>query len=930
MLRRLVYPDKENAKNAVINYKELNGSITKKNERNLSIISSHSRFLGNYIINYPEILKTVSNTKSLNKKRNFSTYLKSVYSIIDSSKSTADFEKKLRKFKYKELTRIIYREINQISEFRETMEEISDLASAIINGVLKFHKQNLDIDNNFDFVILAMGKLGGRLLNLSSDVDLIYLFKGGEDSDDVFKLSENITKSLSTITEDRFLYRVDLGLRPGGNKSQIAVHVDGAIEHYFYWGETWERAAFIKARPIAGDIELGNYFLDEINPFVYKKSLDFTSIEDLKDMKLKINRLQKKRDVKLGYGGIRELEFFVQALQLVNGGELKNLQGLNTLDALNKLAKLKIINDKVKTELSESYIFLRKLEHSIQLFEELQTHKIPADGNSLIRLSRRLGFNSIEKFEIEYNKTAKIVSKNYENLFYDSTKIVEEKGSEFWEVADFLTDGDIEEDEALESLKNIGFSSPERAIDIMSSLLDPKRGGLTEKGRVVRRKVIPAFLSEIIKSHNPDSALVNLDRFISDIGFRNSIYAVLNENPEIIKLLSRLFSRSGMLSSFLIKYPEYLDTIILKDVTSEYETLDEMIVALKESLDSEEFFEDKLDALRKFRHVELLKLCFRDLNEEIDPVFVGEYLSKVALSVMEVGLILAKNSMKLTKNEKKEIDNIVILGLGKLGGMEMSYNSDLDIIFIYEGNNHELFSKLGQRFISNMSVPTADGYCYKIDLDLRPSGNAGALVTSFDSFKEYHQNIAQLWERQALIRANIAAGNKKLGTKVLNVIKNFVYEKELEPDFYKEIFHLRERIENELAKESEKKVNIKSGKGGLIDIEFLVQMLQLKYGSKYSEIRITNTIKALSELKNLKLISKKDFDVLYDGYLFLKKLENLLRLLHDRSVDDIKNEFFDKLAMEFEFNYDVQTLRKKYDRITNNIRKTYNKYFLDV
>ncbi|NIP29199.1 MAG: bifunctional [glutamate--ammonia ligase]-adenylyl-L-tyrosine phosphorylase/[glutamate--ammonia-ligase] adenylyltransferase, partial [Candidatus Dadabacteria bacterium] len=902
---------------------------SKEHERILSIMSSHSRFLGDSIISNPGILKSLSNNKSLGRKKTYSNYLKSVLTIVNNTDEVDEFAKKLRKLKYKELSRIIYREINELSDFRHTMEEISDLASAFVNGVLEFHRGRMEDIEELEFVILGMGKLGGRLLNLSSDIDLIYLFNNEDESGSVFKLAEQITKTISSITEDRFLYRVDLGLRPGGNKSTIAVHVEGAIEHYYYWGETWERAVFIKARPIAGDIALGDYFLNEINSFVYKKSLDYTSIEDLKDMKIKINRLQKKRDVKLGSGGIRELEFFVQALQLVNAGELRELQGLNTLDALNMMTKLKLIDSQVRDELSECYMFLRKVEHSIQLFEEQQTHKIPSDELSLARLSKRLGFRTIEKFENEYQKISKVVSKNYGNLFYDSTKIVEEKSREFWELADFLTSGDIGEEETIKSLGNLGFKSPDRAIDIMSSLLDPKRGGLTEKGRIIRRKVIPAFLSEIIKSHNPDEALVNLERFVSDIGLRSSIYSVLSENPEIIKLLSKLFSRSGMLSSFLIKYPEYLDAIILKDVTSEYETLEEMIEVLNESVRIEKDFEDKLNALRRFRHVESLKLCFRDLNEEVDPVYVGKYLSRVAKAVMEVGLAMAKKSMKLNKKEKAVIDNIVIIGLGKLGGGEMSYNSDLDIIFIYEGNNHELFSKLGQRFISNLSVPTGDGYCYKIDLDLRPSGNAGALVTSFSSFRDYHKSSAQLWERQSLIRAVVAAGNKELGSKVLKVIDKFVYDRDLEQDFHKEIFNIRSRIENELAKENKKKVNLKTGKGGLIDIEFLVQMLQLKFGSKHKELRVRNTIESLYLLKELNLISKIDFNTLHDGYMFLKKLENLLRLLHDRSINDIKEDDFDKLAVEYGFEDDVNLLRSRYEKITDGIRKTYNKYFLN-
>lgn len=930
MSSKLVYPDKENAKNTVLRFKEINGSIPKSSEKILSLISSHSRFLGNAIINSPEILESLKNKKSLEKKKTFSVYKKSIKKAVDSCKNSKELDKKLRKFKYKELSRIIYREILGFSEFRHILEELSDLASSIVEVALDFHRSKLEVDNKFDFVVLGMGKLGGRLLNLSSDIDLVYLFDNDDGGDTVFKLAENLTKSLSSITEDGFLYRVDLGLRPGGSKSTIAVPIEGAIEHYSYWGDTWERAALIQARPVAGDLELGKYFLNEIEDFIYRRSLDFASIEDLKDMKVKLNRLQKKGDVKLGRGGIREVEFFVQALQLVNGGAVKELRNLNAVDALKVLFKTNLITKDVKFELISNYFFLRKVEHSIQLYDEIQTHKLPTDLQALERLSARLGFSSVGEFEEEYKKVTDVVTKNYENLFYDANKVIDEEGKEFWQLADFLTVGDIEEDEAIEGLKKLGFKSPNQAIDIMYLLLNTRRGGLTEKGKVLRRRIIPAFLSKIVTSHDPDLALVNFERFISTIGFKTSIYSVLCENPEIINVLAKLFTRSGFLSNFLIRYPEYLDTIILKDVRREYESKEEMIEALLEDVNSEENFEDKLNTLRRFKNVESLKLCFRDLNEEVGAEYVGQYLSFIAKSIMEVGLILAKETIKVTKKEKTKLDNMMILGLGKLGGGEMSYSSDLDIIFIYEGDDHELFSRFGQRFISNLSVPTVDGYCYKIDMGLRPSGNAGALVTSFSSFKDYHENSAQLWERQSLIRAIPAAGSQQLGTKVMKIINNFVYERPLENNFHEEIYRIRARMENELAKESKEKVNIKTGKGGLVDVEFLVQMLQLKHGGKYSQLRHTNTLRSLKELFDLNLINKNDFDILKDGYLFLKKLENLLRLLNDRSINDMKNSDFDKIASEFGDEYDSKSLRKRYNRITNDIRKVYNTYFLEV
>jgi len=922
-----VLPNPDNAQNVLERYKETYKRISSKKAEILKMLSSYSCFLGRVVLTDQHVLEYLSQPKNIKNKKTANQILKETDVIRKNIDNEDGLGSQLRQYKYREFSRIIYRDILNLCPFSDIMEELSDLASGIVETALRFYSEELDTDSFGEFVVLGMGKLGGRELNLSSDIDLIYVYRDNGDPNPFFKLAERVTKLLSAVTEDGFLYRVDLALRPGGSKSTVAVPIEGAVEHYFYWGDTWERAAMIKARPIAGDISLGDEFIKEIEPFVYKKFLDYQSIEELKDMKTKLDKLQKKRDVKLGKGGIREIEFFIQALQLVNGGEVKGIRERNSLLALKKLRKLNIIDKEVFESLTSSYLFLRKVEHFIQLVDERQTHKIPGSSEDINILAKRCGLEDKDEFEDLYRENTSSVSKIYKNLFFEPSQQTEEFGKEFWEVADFLTSGNIEEAEAIENLRKLGFKNPESAIDIFSKLLDPRLGALTQGGKLTTKKVIPAFLGEILKSFDPDSALVNLERFISGIGGRSSIYSVLLENPDIIKLLVRLFSTSGYLSNFLIRHPEYLDVITLRDVRTEFASKEEMLESLKASMKEAEDYEDQLDAIRKFRHVETLKICLRDLNGEVDPFYVGKYLSIVAEAVLEVGLHLAWDIVKSGRKGNKKM-NMAILGMGKLGGHEMSYSSDLDVIFIYEGNDHEFYSKLGQKVISILSVPTGEGYAYKIDLDLRPSGRSGALVTSFDSFKEYHENSAQVWERQALVRAMPAAGNKQLGDKIMKAVTHFVYEETYPKDFYKEIYRLRSRMEKELAKETASKVNIKTGKGGTVDIEFLVQMLQLKYGGEYEELRVQNTLDALCALNLNGLIKDKDFKILEEGLYFLKKKENLLRLLHDRSINELYESDFDKLASDLDKNNDGKKLKKEYISKTNRIRKTYDKYFL--
>ena len=520
--------------------------------------------------------------------------------------------------------------------------------------------------------------------------------------------------------------------------------------------------------------------------------------------------------------------------------------------------------------------------------------------------------------------------KNCGNLFFDPGVELEEKGREFWEVADFMAEGNVNREEAISTLGNLGFSAPDDAIEIISSLMDPQRAGLTERGRMLSRKVIPAFLSNIIKLSNQDAALLNLERFISGLGSRMSVYFLLSENPKIIPMLSRLFSRGGMLSDFLIRHPEYLDSIILKDVTQFYDSKDAMAQALGEAVSEEEFFEDKLNALRSFKHIESLKLCFKELSEDLEPIYVGKYLSMVADVVMDSSLELAKDALKCSPGKRKLLDNMVVLGLGKLGGGEMSYVSDLDIIFIYEGDDHELFSKYGQRFISNLSVYTSESFCYKVDVELRPSGNSGTLVASLEAFEEYHNSSAQIWERQALVKARAVAGNRTLGEKVMKIIENFVYAKELAPDFPEEIHRLRGRVEKELANETESRFNLKTGRGGLVDIEFLIQMLQLAHGPANPELRTANTMEAIGALYGAGLIKTDEALTLGEGYLFLRKMGNLLSLFNDRSKNEITRDDFDRMAPEFGGSGgEGGFLMSEYARVTGDIREIYNRYFME-
>lgn len=917
-------PNAANAENTVKRYEDLHGRTGKKKLDALSLLSSFSSFLGRAALRDAEMLDLLTDKDFVGAAKTHADHLAASLALLEGCSQPEKTLAALRKHKYREFARIVLRDITGRAPFTEVMRELSDLASSVVEAVYRLYCTELGLDAGTGFVVMGMGKLGGRDLNLSSDIDIVYYYDDGPDPEAIFKLAEMMTKGMSAVTEEGFLYRVDIALRPGGGKSPIAVSKEGALEHYFYWGDTWERAALIKARPVAGDLELGEGFCAEIESFVYRKDLDYASIEDLKHMKVKLNKLQKPGDVKLGRGGIREIEFFVQALQLVNAGAIPELRSRYTLEALGKLGELGIVSPEVRAELEESYIFLRRVEHNIQLVDERQTHLLPRDACALEVLARMVGFEGAREFTEEYERCTSGVSRIYGELFYEPSGEVERVGEEFWELADFLTVGNVTEAEALGSLSALGFQHPERALELFGALLDPRRGGLTQKGRSLTKRVIPALLHKAISSPAPDAVLMNLERFISSVGLRTNIFAMLAENPDIIELLAKLFSTSGFLSNFLVRHPEYLDVITLSSARREFGTKAEMVEALGEMLSETDDYEEKLDIMRRFKHVETLKLCLRDLNGEIEAGYTGEYISMIADALLETGLSVAAGELGMKRGM---LSKILVLGLGKLGGGEMSYNSDLDLVFIYEGGQHEKYSKLCQRLISVLSIPTGEGFAFKIDTRLRPSGRSGALVTSFESFKDYQEHSAQLWERQALIRTRAVAGSAALGKKVMETIRHEVYDKPLPVDFHAEIDRVRGRMERELARESPKKLNLKTGRGGLVDIEFIVQMLQLRHGGEHPALRTPNTLEALDVMRAEGLMEGSTYTDLRRGLLFLRKVENKLRLHHDRSTNELRHKDFENLAGEMGLDVGDEGLLAIYKRTTERIREIYEGFF---
>jgi glutamate-ammonia-ligase adenylyltransferase len=673
--------------------------------------------------------------------------------------------------------------------------------------------------------------------------------------------------------------------------------------YYESWGQCWERAAMIKARPVAGACDLGNRFLKELEPFIYRRYLDYTTVDELRHMKARIESellsgAGKERNVKLGLGGIREIEFFTQALQLVNGGYEASLRGPSTLPALAELARHNFISAKERDVLIEAYCFLRQVEHKVQIVQEAHAHSIPEKEDEEQALARRLGYRrkgkltEREQFWRDYRRHTQNVRSMFDRLFYSAQKEIEQEvasaAGSVW--------NDLDRKEVVTAaLSKAGFADPLKAYEHLLAVRD---GEVYQPPSARRLKVMrllgPALMNEIINSSAPDRALLNLAEFSHRIGGRTGFLTLLAENPQTMRLLITLFAESQFLTDLFLNRPELIDTLIRVDLTrvekSGEQVLEELRAALAEPID----IEDKLNVLRRHKAEEFIRIGLHDLGGTLDLMQVLTQLSDLADACVQAALDMTFAELARKYGPLPQ-GQFSIVGGGKLGGRELDYNSDLDLIFVYDAGvealssgglpAHEYYVRAGQKLLTFLSAPTEEGIAYKIDMQLRPSGKAGPLVSSLDAFREYHKSSSQLWERQALIKTRHVAGDPSLGREVERITQAFAYGRGLEREEVGEIHHLRMRMERELAGENENRFNLKKGRGGLVDIEFVTQMLQLTHGHRLAKLRRRETLGALKALHDEKILDRDEYRVLADGYLFLRRLDHRLRLERDQSID---------------------------------------------
>ncbi|QPJ63931.1 MAG: bifunctional [glutamate--ammonia ligase]-adenylyl-L-tyrosine phosphorylase/[glutamate--ammonia-ligase] adenylyltransferase [Candidatus Nitrohelix vancouverensis] len=944
----------------------------------LITLFSGSQVLTDTLLQNPSLVDWLGLPETLEESKSRDGLMRDYYDLAGKDYNTEKTPSLLRRFKKREYIRVGLRDLLGTVSFEETVGDISNIADVALQAAYEFAEETLqkkygvpyyeDADgkrHEAEFTVLGMGKLGGRELNYSSDIDIICIYsssKGetvpepGKEGQQVrisnheyfTKLAQLLTKTLHEITPEGAVFRVDLDLRPEGKSGEIANSLASCEIYYQSWGRTWERQALIKARVSAGSEALGNEFYKLVEPFVYRRSLDFSAIKEIKSMKLKINDSLKARhkgqaNIKLGFGGIREIEFIVQAYQLIFGGRNISLREPNTLRVLKRLRSREFINADDYSKLKDAYIFLRNLENRVQISFGLQTHDLPKGESRLRSLAKKMRIEGepeqlSARLMEQFNFHTEFVGKMFAELFADEEdQSAAENASREWTQ-------DVERNSALseEHLKRLGFAEPPRTLIFLKSLREGKEfSHPSEKSLQVFDAVYPRLMESCLKSPNPNSALENLVKFMESSGARESYMSLFESNEKLLELILILLGGSNLLAEILIKQPGLVDVVMDMEAIYRFKSPERICEDLEKQLHFLQDLDAKKIALRRFKQAEELRVGLRYLIGEVDIMSTMEDLSNLADIFLQSICGLAFEEAKRKTGESGP-DNFAIVTLGKHGGRELNFGSDLDVIFVYDHLSNastqviaelsEYYSSVSQLIFKLSSEMTPAGIAYKMDADLRPEGGGGSLVLSLDGYKEYFNSRARIWERQAMTRARFVAGNPDLGNKFLAVAQQFTYGQRLEYGDLIEISRLRERMVVELAQEAKKGKNVKLGLGGLADIEFIVQILQLKHGGKYPQLCHTNTFEAVSKFAQCGLLEYEVSEQVRKCFLFLRNLECALRLWNPNSKNYLPKDEFSLAILARLLRYsgedDAQLsarLLEDYEDRTQSVRAFYNK-----
>lgn len=902
----------------------------------ISRIFSLSSFVANSCIRRPQLLAELASSGDLRRSYEPTRYTEIVSRCTENVQNDTDLSRVLRDCRRREMVRIACRDLAGWADLTETMTSLSAFAGACLEQSLAYLQEQLvreygtptgSNDRPQQLVVIAMGKLGGCELNFSSDIDLIFAYpesgttRGGAtavSNEEFFtRLCRRLVSAIGATTREGIVFRVDLRLRPNGENGPLVMDFDNMEEYYQRQGREWERYAWIKARTVAGDKIAGAQLLDILKPFVFRRYLDFGAFDALRDMKERIALEVKQRkirdNIKLGAGGIREIEFFGQVFQLIRGGVTPELQKRGILTVLNTLYDKDYITRETWHELEDAYVFFRTTENHLQEVSDQQTHHLPSDAGDRIRLAVSMGFENWGSFSSHLNDHQMHVQNHFNGLLAPAKD--QPAGSREQDELNGIWQDVTNIDQNKAVLMSRGFDPAGEALGLLQNLYnDPATHSLSNDGRRRLASLIPLVLKAVALSEHPVPILNRILELIKTIQRRTSYLALLLENPAALTHIVSLAEASPWVISFLSSHPVLLDELL--DPRTLYVPPDR--AELRKEIDHgmgqipEDDLEYQIEQLCIFKQVNVLRISAADVTGALPLMKTSDHLTDLAETVIEQVLDLSWRRLiekhgtpSFLSDNRTDDRGFAVVAYGKLGGIELGYASDLDLVFLHKGiqgqtqggerpvDNAHFFSRLGQRVIHLLTAHTRAGRLYQTDMRLRPSGDAGVLVSHIDAFRSYQMNDAWTWEHQALIRARAISGDAQLSADFEAIRKSVLTRPRNKERLQKEVSDMRERMRRELAKLEPGFFDIKQDTGGMVDIEFMVQYLVLLRSHEYPALAgWTDNVRLLETLTGTRVLDKETAQYLKTAYLAYRSAAHRLSLQEKPSLSRV-DEFGD-------------------------------------
>ena len=904
--------------------------ILKDNDARLRLLQvlGSSNGLGEHLVKHPEDVEVLFQETAISIS-NSKDDLIAIFTKASKS-SRANLVREYRKV----LLGLASRDICYKWPLREVAAELADAADAILQSSLQVAlDKNSQLAKQFNLAIIAMGKAGGQELNYVSDVDVIFTAEAKAGFDEQIaisaatKVATEVMQYISVANDGGEIWEVDAALRPEGKAGPLVRTVEQHVSYYQRWASTWEFQALLKARFSAGDVELGNKYLDQITPFVWQAASKENFVDDVQKMRKKVEEniddRVGERELKLAPGGLRDVEFAVQLLQLVHGRSDAMVRSSNTLQALDQLATWGYIGREDAATFSTAYTFLRTLEHRIQLQKLSRTHVLPEEENELRKLGRSLGFMSESSADLEkqWRKHQLEVRRIHEKLFYRpllNAVARLDAGSARLTIS-----------EANSRLNALGYKDPESALRHIEALTT----GVSRRA-VIQKTLLPVLLSWFADGPEPDIALLSFRRLSDALGSTPWFLRLLRDESAAAELMAKLLSSSRYATDLLMSAPEAVSMLgnlaeLEPRTREQYENEMNSVISRHESA------ENIVSAARAFRRRELLRTATADLSGKLTTEQVGIALSNVYATVIDTalkGAILAVEQ----ESEKEVCTNLCVIAMGRFGGFELGYSSDADVMFVHEpkkGADQQEAEKcaldIANRLRTLLMQPSVDPPL-EIDADLRPEGKNGPLVRTLDSYLAYYQKWSAPWEAQALLRALPVAGDLSVGKKFIQGINKTRYPNDgVSEENLREMRRIKARMESErLPRGADVNLNTKLGRGGLSDVEWVVQLLQMQHGSKDESLRITATLPALRACVKANKISESDAKSLSEAWTLATWIRNAQMLSRSKANDQIPTDINELSAIAFTLNQKSHAqLIEDYRRITRRARLVMEKIF---